>query len=40
MKKEWINVGKLQDFIVGKRILIIYANTNDCMWHVGVICNG
>ena len=36
----WINVGKFADFVVGKREIIIYANTEDMVWHIGVIING
>ena len=37
---EWINAGKLTDFLTGKRQLIIYANTDAPIWHVGVIVKG
>ena len=39
-KEDWISVGKLIDFQAGKRRLIIYANTIDLVWHIGVIING
>ena len=37
---EWINAGKLTDFLTGKRQLLIYANTNDLIWHIRVIIGG
>jgi hypothetical protein len=36
---EWINAGKLTDFDTGNRILIVYANTDNMTWHIGVIIN-
>jgi hypothetical protein len=37
--KKWINVGKFSDFVEGKRQIIIYINTSDLIWHIGVIIN-
>jgi len=34
---DWINVGKFDDFLTGKKQLIIYANTSQMVWHMGVI---
>jgi len=34
---QWINAGKLIDFQTGKKELIIYANTIDLIWHIGII---
>jgi len=34
---NWINAGKWQDFLDGKRKIIIYANTIDMIWHIGII---
>lgn len=36
---KWIDVGKLIDFLTGKKQIIIYANTMDLIWHIGVIQN-
>ena len=38
-EEEWINVGKFSDFVEGKRQVILYANTGDMVWHLGVIIN-
>ena len=35
----WINVGKLSDFLSGKRQFIYYANTHDMVWRIGMITN-
>ena len=37
MNKIWIDIGKFDDYISGKKRLIIYANTIDCIWRIGVI---
>ncbi len=34
---EWINVGIFTDFISGKLQLIFYTNTEEMVWHIGVI---
>jgi len=34
---EWINAGKWADFVSGERQFIFYANTEDMVWHIGVI---
>lgn len=36
-EKEWINIGKFQDFVEGKKSIIIYANTVDMVWRIGII---
>ena len=36
---EWINVGKWQDFVNGKRSIFTYANTNDMILRIGIIIN-
>ena len=40
IEEKWINVGKLTDFQNGKRQLILYSNTCDMIWHIGIIVNG
>ena len=37
MVDKWINIGQLSNFQSGKKQLIIYANTIDMVWYVGVI---
>lgn len=37
---NWINVGKLDDFLAGKKELVLYINTVNLIWFVGVIVNG
>jgi len=39
MTNEWINVGKWDDFLAGKKQIIVYANTVEMMWRIGVITN-
>lgn len=34
---KWVNVGRWQDFLNGEREIIIYANTIDMVWRVGII---
>ncbi len=40
VKVDWINVGKLDDFLAGKKELILYINTVNLIWYIGVIVNG
>ncbi len=34
---EWINIGELTNFQSGSNELILYVNTVNLVWHIGVI---
>jgi len=36
---KWVNVGKWQDFLNGKKQIILYANTIDMIRHIEIVNN-
>ena len=36
-EQKWLNIGKLINFETGEHQLIFYINTNNMIWHVGII---